>query len=144
MKSSVATILLSASLGWAQGFFDQGAPQPSIGVNGVGNIGIGNVNGQQCLNADMNNGQDLAILILSLMDSFCMGGQMNLDQVLGLGVGNEQQMFQQLAQLAQLNSQGFMDLGTVQSLIQSNLLFGGAPTGPNVGMSPPLNLKLWM
>lgn len=63
--------------------------------------------------------------ILALMNNFCLGQAVGLNNILGLGLNNEVDMFLQLAQLAQLESLGFLNVGGVQSLIGSNILSGG-------------------
>lgn len=78
----------------------------------------------------------LAFGIDSLMNSFCLGGLVDLNTLLALGVQNQQQMFLELAQLAQLQQLGVLNVFGAQNLIQSNLLFGGAFNVLNAGESP--------
>lgn len=62
--------------------------------------------------------------ILALMNNFCLGQAVNLNAVLGLGINGEVGMFLELAQLAQLESLGFLNVAGAQNLILSNLLNG--------------------
>lgn len=77
----------------------------------------------------------LAFGIDSLMNSFCLGGILDLNTLLALGVQQQQQMFLELAQLAQLQQLGLLNTFGAQNLIQSNLLFGGAFNIFNAGES---------
>lgn len=79
----------------------------------------------------------LAFGIDQLMNSFCLGGIVDLNTLLALGVQNQQQMFLELAQLAQLQQLGVLNVFGAQNLIQSNLLFGGAFNILNAGKCPP-------
>lgn len=78
----------------------------------------------------------LAFGIDQLMNSFCLGGILDLNTLLALGVQQQQQMFLELAQLAQLQQLGLLNVFGAQNLIQSNLLFGGAFNVFNAGRSP--------
>lgn len=77
----------------------------------------------------------LAFGIDSLMNSFCLGGIIDLNTLLALGAQQQQQMFLELAQLAQLQQLGLLNVFGAQNLIQSNLLFGGAFNVFNSGKS---------
>ncbi|KAF3767900.1 hypothetical protein M406DRAFT_328951 [Cryphonectria parasitica EP155] len=63
--------------------------------------------------------------IVVLMDGFCLGQTVDLNALLGLGIDDEANIFLELAQLAQLESLGFLNGDGVQSLVESNLLFNG-------------------
>lgn len=63
--------------------------------------------------------------ILALMNSFCLSQAVDLNAVLGLGINDEVDMFLELAQLAQLESLGFLNVFGVQNLIESSLVLGG-------------------
>lgn len=111
-------------------------------------------NGQQCVNLDalndpnfdpaslnlgnmqVNGGLNLGSINLAdpvslafgidqLMNNFCLGQLVDLNTLLALGVQNQQQMFLELAQIAQLQQLGLVDVFGAQNLIQSQLLFGG-------------------
>lgn len=75
----------------------------------------------------------LAFGIDQLMNNFCLGQLVDLNTLLALGVQNQQQMFLELAQIAQLQQLGLVDVFGAQNLIQSQLLFGNAFNGLNVG-----------
>lgn len=76
--------------------------------------------------------------ILALMNNFCMGNAVNVNALLGLGLDGQVQMLLELAQLAQLQSLGFMNVLGAQNLIQSNLLFGNQLNALNIGASSSL------
>lgn len=61
--------------------------------------------------------------ILALMNSFCLSQAVDLNSLLGLGLDDQVDMFLELAQLAQLESLGFLNVFGVQNLIESNLVF---------------------
>lgn len=73
--------------------------------------------------------------ILALMNSFCLAQVVDLSAVLGLGIDDEVDMFLELAQLAQLESLGFLNVLGAQNLIESNLLFNGNEDVLNIGES---------
>lgn len=60
--------------------------------------------------------------ILALMNSFCLSQAIDLNSLLGLGLDDQVDMFLELAQLAQLESLGFLNVFGVQNLIESNLV----------------------
>lgn len=61
--------------------------------------------------------------ILALMNSFCLSQAVDLNALLGLGLNDQVDMFLELAQLAQLESLGFLNVFGVQNLLESNLVF---------------------
>lgn len=71
--------------------------------------------------------------ILALMNSFCLANVVNFNALLSVGIDNQVQMLLELAQLAQLQSLGFLNVVGVQNLIQSNLLFGNELNVFNIG-----------
>lgn len=60
--------------------------------------------------------------ILALMNSFCLSQAVDLNNLLDLGLDDQVDMFLELAQLAQLESLGFLNVFGVQNLIESNLV----------------------
>lgn len=56
------------------------------------------------------------------MNSFCLSQAVDLNSLLGLGLNDQVDMFLELAQLAQLESLGFLNVFGVQNLIESNLV----------------------
>lgn len=95
--------------------FDQASLD--LGNMNLGGLNLGSVN--------LADPVSLAFGIDSLLNGFCLGQLVDLNTLLALGVNNQAQMFLELAQLAQLQSLGFLDTFGVQNLIESNLLFGG-------------------
>lgn len=75
---------------------------------------------------DLEDNVSVASGILALMNSFCLGQVVDLNAVLGLGLNDQVDMFLELAQLAELQSLGFLSVLGAQNLIESNLLFNGA------------------
>lgn len=71
--------------------------------------------------------------IFALMNNFCLAQALDLNAVLGLGLNGEVDMFLELAQLAQLESLGFLNAIGAQNLILSNVLFSGDQGGFNLG-----------
>lgn len=97
----------------------------NLGSLNLGGLNLGSIN----LGDPLSLGQG----ILGLMNSFCLGSVVDINSLLGLGVSNELNLFLQLAQLAQLEALGFLNVGGIQQLIQSNLLFGGGFNNFNLG-----------
>jgi len=85
-----------------------------------------NIDGIDMSNIDLSNGNDLANAIGQLMNNLCLGGAFDLNSILNLGVGNELELFLQMAQLAQLVNLGFLGVGDVASLFNAGNLFGNA------------------
>lgn len=72
------------------------------------------------------------------MNNFCLGNIVNVNNLLTFGLDNQVQMLLELAQLAQLQSLGFLNVLGAQNLIQSNLLLGNQLNAFNVGGYPKL------
>lgn len=90
------------------------------------NLGNMQVNGGLNLGSiNLADPVSLAFGIDQLMNNFCLGQLVDLNTLLALGVQNQQQMFLELAQIAQLQQLGLVDVFGAQNLIQSQLLFGG-------------------
>lgn len=75
----------------------------------------------------------LAFGIDQLMNGFCLGQLVDVNTLLALGLQNQQQMFLELAQIAQLQQLGLVNVFGAQNLVQSNLFFGGAFNILNAG-----------
>ncbi|KAJ9138840.1 hypothetical protein NKR23_g8187 [Pleurostoma richardsiae] len=94
----------------------------------LSNLNLGDVN---LGSIDLSDANSLASGIELIMNSLCLGNLIDVNSLLGLGLNNELQLFLQMAQLAQLEALGFLSVGSIQSLIQSNLLFGGGFSNVN-------------
>ena len=105
----------------------------NLGSLNLGGLNLGSIN----LGDPLSLGQG----ILGLMNSFCLGSVVDINSLLGLGVSNELNLFLQLAQLAQLEALGFLNVGGIQQLIQSNLLFGGGFNNFNLGSNFNLGMS---
>lgn len=89
--------------------------------DGGGALGLNNLG-----SVDLGNQLSVAQGILALMNHFCLGGAVDARALLALGADGQVQMLLQLAQLAQLQSRGALDVVGAQDLIQSNVLLGGS------------------
>lgn len=85
----------------------------ALGLNNLGSV-------------DLGNQLSVAQGILALMNHFCLGGAVDARALLALGADGQVQMLLRLAQLAQLQSRGALDVAGAQDLIQSNVLLGGS------------------
>lgn len=99
----------------------------SVDLAGL-NLGLLNLG-----SVDLQDSLAVAEGILALMNSFCLAQVVDLNAVLGLGIDDEVDMFLELAQLAQLESLGFLNVLGAQNLIESNLLFNGNEDVLNIG-----------
>ena len=144
------TLLLPASLASAQ-VFNAG------GVNGVndlsslfnnsfnvdGNaldfdpaalgINLDSLGGQgfDFLNVDFGNQDAVGQAIQALLGQLCLNNALDFNNIVGLGLNNELDLFLQLAQLQQLQGLGFLGVGGAVNLFNSGFNnFGG---GFNVG-----------
>lgn len=93
------------------------AQDVNLAALNLGLLNLGSINLQDQLS--------VAEGILALMNSFCLSQAVDLNAVLGLGIDDEVDMFLELAQLAQLESLGLLNVFGVQNLIESNLVFSG-------------------
>lgn len=105
--------------------FHDSASQVDLASINLGLLNLGSLNLQDQISVAQG--------ILALMNSFCLGNAVNINALLSLGLNNQVQMLLELAQLAQLQSLGFLNVFGVQSLIQSNLLFGNQLNAFNLG-----------
>lgn len=97
----------------------------NLGNMQLGGLNLGSIN--------LADPISLAFGIDSLMNGFCLGQLLDVNTLLALGLQNQQQMFLELAQIAQLQQLGLVDVFGAQNLIQSNLFFGGAFNILNAG-----------
>jgi hypothetical protein len=87
----------------------------------IGGFNLGSV--------DLGNQDVIAEAILAMLGDFCLGNALSLNNILSFGFNNDVDLFFQLAQLAQLEQLGFLDLGGIQSLFQSGQVLGGFNLG---------------
>lgn len=92
----------------------------------LASIQLGGGLGLNLGSVDLGNQLSVAQGILALMSHFCLGGAVDARALLDLGADGQVQMLLQLAQLAQLQSRGALDVVGAQDLIQSNVLLGGS------------------
>jgi hypothetical protein len=94
-----------------------------LDLNGleIGGFNLGSV--------DLGNQDVIAEAILAMLGDFCLGNALSLNNILSFGFNNDVDLFFQLAQLAQLEQLGFLDLGGIQSLFQSGQVLGGFNLG---------------
>ncbi|KAK4197261.1 hypothetical protein QBC40DRAFT_334165 [Triangularia verruculosa] len=88
-----------------------------------------NVNGLNLGNIDLGNQDAIVEAILAMLGGFCLGGQLNRNNVLGFGFNNDVDLFFQLAQLQQFQQLGFLNLGGVQNLFNKGKVLGGFNLG---------------
>lgn len=101
------------------------ASQVDLASINLGLLNLGSINLQDQISVAQG--------ILALMNNFCLGNVVNINALLSVGLNNQVQMLLELAQLAQLQSLGFLNVIGAQNLIQSNLLFGNQLSVLNIG-----------
>lgn len=143
---SFATILLTAGLASANllapianrdsnsilGNLDSGLnlediEASSLDLGGLGNLDIGGLN---LGSIDLSNNDDVANAILELLGGWCLGNIFSLSSLLSLGSNSDVMMLIEIAELAQLEQLGFLNVGDIQSLFSS----GSLDSGFNVGV----------
>jgi predicted nucleic acid-binding Zn-ribbon protein len=97
----------------------------NLGNMQLGGLNLGNIN--------LADPISLAFGIDQLMGGFCLGQLVDVNTLLALGLQNQQQMFLELAQIAQLQQLGLVNVFGAQNLVQSNLFSGGAFNILNAG-----------
>ncbi|KAK0627126.1 hypothetical protein B0T14DRAFT_493301 [Immersiella caudata] len=93
----------------------------SLGINlaSLGNQGF------NFANLDFGNQDALAQGIQALLGQLCLANALNFNNIIGLGLNNQLDLFLQLAQLQQLQNLGFIGLGGAAALFNSGRIFGG-------------------
>jgi hypothetical protein len=113
------------------------------GVNGLdlsnlgSNLNLGNLDfgGLNLGSIDLSNQNDVANAILEMMQLLCVGNNLDLNGLLNLGSNGDLELFLEMAQLLQLEQLGFINVGGIQSLINSGLVFGNFGNVNNVGFN---------
>lgn len=99
----------------------------SLGIN-LADLSRGGFNFQ---NLDFRNQDAMAQAIQALLGQLCLNNALDFNNIIGLGLNNQMDLFLQLAQLQQLQNLGFIGLGGAANLFNSGRVFGG---GFNVGI----------
>ncbi|KAK4450107.1 hypothetical protein QBC34DRAFT_379752 [Podospora aff. communis PSN243] len=98
----------------------------SLGIN----LADLNTQGFNFANLDFGNQNAMAQAIQVLLGQLCLANALDFNNIIGLGLNNQLDLFLQLAQLQQLQNLGFIGLGGAAALFNSGRIFGG---GFNVG-----------
>ncbi|KAK0637314.1 hypothetical protein B0T17DRAFT_106394 [Bombardia bombarda] len=88
-----------------------------------------NIDGLDLSNLDLTNQNDVAQAIQLMLAGLCLGNVLDLNSILGLGLNNDLELFQELVQLIQLEQLGFLSNGGVRSLFNSGFLLGNFNLG---------------
>ncbi|KAK0672241.1 hypothetical protein QBC41DRAFT_343922 [Cercophora samala] len=101
----------------------------NLNLGGQVDLNSLNVNGLNLGNIDLGNQDAIVDAILAMLSGFCLGGQLNRNNILGFGFNNDVDLFFQLAQLQQFQQLGFLNLGGVQNLFSKGRVLGGFNLG---------------
>jgi hypothetical protein len=89
----------------------------------IGNLGNLNVGGLSLSSFDLSNSNDLANVLLELGGGLCLGNVFSSNSLQSLGLLQELELLQMMAQLYELLQLGFLNLNDVQSLFLGGLGF---------------------
>lgn len=87
----------------------------SLGIN-LADLGFGNL--------DFSNQNAMVQAIQSLLGQLCLANSLNFNNIAGLGLNNQLDLFLQLAQLQQLQNLGFIGVGGAANIFNSGQIFG--------------------
>ncbi|KAK4193842.1 hypothetical protein QBC35DRAFT_7732 [Podospora australis] len=138
ISNSTSTSATSSSLDISSADFDIANAGADFDINsllgqngGIGGLDLNSLNagGLNLGNIDLNNQDVIVDAILAMLNQFCLGGQLNRNNILSFGFNNDVDLFFQLAQLEKFQQLGFVGLSGIQSLFNAGRLLGGFDLG---------------